>query len=1854
MITCPNKNLQEWKDLVSQVGEARAGLLWVMVDGDTSKLDEVNYDLKSVNILQSDKAKQIFEKGKKNNWDLNKILTELAIPKEQKELILDSGKTKLDDIVTDLLANFSYTVEINTAKQQVSLGYGYRDQQEVSDIEYNSITTKEEKWDDETYRKVDIDGSLYFRDINGRYYSIPHNPKIPTQHYSNLTVNEDFYENNPDWEYREMRITTPLITPSIKGHAQFAEDNDIGWFRAWYNKKTGEVHVLEIQSDLFQKGRDKKDLVSKPNKFYRVVNVDLGEETGFLPTSYTEQVEEYEGKHRVIPNKYGNFKKSKIAETSASKSIGAALMGNWSASGHPQIGNFYVYEISDTPDVDLSNEENYDFKQLQEVRYRKPVNGKLVGNIHLTPEISNLFTENYNLFSEDYGITKHYELLDEYEKKYGIRPYDKEKGSTEKVIEDFNKFQDRWYKNFTINLERKLQDIHNRYDESFKQNQFLQLLNKDSNWVTFFIKSIIQDSAKKGYEKVLFPRLDTIIQIESKGKFKTYAEAEKFYKTPEWVKKNDEAKKKLDEARALTRKSEQWLKWVSEGNTWQTEETYKDSEFEAWKKDRVSKAYEQWHSLQPSLLNTAKFYENELANRLDDIVGGNKNNRGKGIWALNQITDEYGNTWNEIVIDNKSSERILFSKKPQPRKEPNDLHSKLTAKDIYGKRYIQPIGNTGQYRILKDWKSKGLEIVKKLENEYPGVLSWKTVNNEVIISVNPQMGLKFKSEGLSLEDMGITEDEYRKYIYDNDNSIYKKYIGDKFSTSSILENIYKYKGLASTEGKLAKFLLDIQNKNKTVTVRILDKFTEKDVEGPETTEAFISYDKNRITLSRENIEKFGDARFTQTFLHEMLHSYTLYPFYMDVKKLNSKELNFRRDIESIYRTAKKYTKNPGMYGFTNEQEFISEIMTNPSFRQEIKSLKLNIWQRILKFITDYFNGNFNFDYSLEDIEDRIFKFLDTIDEVKIEKNLAREVRIRQQVDKDTKPKKEQKESAFEKEFVFFTRRVNRLERELNKYEEGTPQYNQRKTELDSIKDKLAKANEEQSEKGFLELGSHMLSRAAAFISMLETDKASVSKENLLFTINTLGTFKDFPGLETEANALFRRIYPFLSEHTLEVINNYRTEGEPITQAMVDNQDKDISPFTKGVGALSDLANYIGRTIGSLIKSAQNKASSKNKQLVKVVQENVDKLEKFAKSNGMKLEEVYEMLIDETDDDIQLVSPYINGKENPKWEVLNRPENKEVKDFYDFYRKTLQGAESNLPYKVPKNHIPNIAKTDIKYRLQNLLKVEDVLIDAFRTTEDLHADMVPDMFRAKLDKSKKSRDLGASILEFAAYSNMHNELSKALPEVRLLQEQILYKQMDNGIVVERKYVKSTDPKTKINAKESNLYKMVDTVIDMQLKGKMSKDTFTPIKTKEIKDAEGNVIGYKQVKIDNVLDLGLRYNSLLRIGLSPITAVANVSFGNMANIIEAVGGRFFGLRDLKNATNIFFSQIDYVSDKKESELYKWLESLNPLQELDDYNLSDQVRLKKMTPEKAQEMMYSLQKKGELYLQSRTMLAVLIKEGYITKNGKTEPKGKNLLLTEEELKELVKNGKLSQADVNKINAEKSKLSDKIQRLNQMIHGRYSQREAATLQQKVIYRMMIQFRKWIPSAIEARFGERQYDNRLGDVIEGRYRTFWNLVTNLNDTINRLKSGELTDLEIYNMKKNLIEITILAASILGYAWLHGGDDDEDKKRRKNPYVKTLLTLTDRVAGDLGFFYNPANYTNLAKNAMPIAKTADDLRKVVMNIPYAFYIGEWKIKQGSLKGSNKFYESGKKVLIGLKPLQDMQKLFNDNPLDEFH
>lgn len=78
--------------------------------------NQVNYLLKSANALQSDKVRN----PKNNLQGFYNDLQKQGVPNQQIEIIKSlnpEGKTK-EELLTELLANYSYTVEINTAKNQ--------------------------------------------------------------------------------------------------------------------------------------------------------------------------------------------------------------------------------------------------------------------------------------------------------------------------------------------------------------------------------------------------------------------------------------------------------------------------------------------------------------------------------------------------------------------------------------------------------------------------------------------------------------------------------------------------------------------------------------------------------------------------------------------------------------------------------------------------------------------------------------------------------------------------------------------------------------------------------------------------------------------------------------------------------------------------------------------------------------------------------------------------------------------------------------------------------------------------------------------------------------------------------------------------------------------------------------------------------------------------------------------------------------------------------------------------------------------------------------------------------------------------------------------------------------------------------------------------------------------------------------------------------------------------------------------------------------------------------------------------------------------------------------------------------
>lgn len=859
------------------------------------------------------------------------------------------------------------------------------------------------------------------------------------------------------------------------------------------------------------------------------------------------------------------------------------------------------------------------------------------------------------------------------------------------------------------------------------------------------------------------------------------------------------------------------------------------------------------------------------------------------------------------------------------------------------------------------------------------------------------------------------------------------------------------------------------------------------------------------------------------------------------------------------------------------------------------------------------------------------------------------------------------DNKYKTQYVYFTRRLARLKQELKSKPSTSEAAIKLNREITEITNKLEEAKKTQSKQSFIDLGNSLLSNIESYLEGLKYNKIKLKIKDINYTREVLDVFSDFTGLKIDPRDLYDKLSPFIDKIALEEINTYSTEDFEITREILDNQIEDINRARAGVGALSDLADYLGRTIGSIIKAAQNRISTTNKKLTEQVQEEVDLLKNYSKKNGISGNDIYKPFIQDLYGTTVLTREYTSEyyelrnkafrnlksedailiRDGKRWlqnntvyneydrpvptnskyynldykKIQNTPE---LKRFYDFHQKITIEAKNKLPVEIGEDFIANIKSTVItdvlngdkkllsglKEGLQNIIKIKSFTKDQFVSDENQVADVIPIKYVAKISAEEKSKDLGESLLAFSSFANSYEEMSDVLPQTRLLQEEIKKKQ----------YIKSSSPGVKILGENSNIYKIVEGYIKTQVKGENKLEEGKLLIGKSY-DEDGNIVKEKYVLASDVVDFGLKYNSLLRIGLNPINAVANVLIGDIGNIIEGFGNRFYSLRNLNTATNIFFKQ----NMKEDSVVNHLLEELNPLQEMDEYTAMDKVRIKgKLSGEGIKNIMYKPQQMGEKFLQSRTMLAMMLKDELITPSGELTKR----------YKDLSKEGK-------------SRLTDKIQRLNQSIHGRYSIRDAAILQQNVIFRATTQFRKWIPAAIESRFGGYQYDNRLGIDIEGRYQTAFRLLfKDLGGTIKKLQSGKLTDLEVYNMRKNIMESLILLGTILMYAGLKGGDDD--KKWRKDPLVKFSLGQLDRISGDLLFFYSPSDYNRLASNAVPLSKTVGDIIRVATYVPYIFYDAGKKetYQSGIRKGENKLYSRLGSLIPGFKPIGETARLWN--------
>jgi len=1815
--------------------------------------NQIDFRLKAVEILLSDKAKQIFEKGERAKWDLNKILTELAIPKEQKQIILDLGKTNIEDITTSLLSSYSYTVKINTSKTSFS-------EKQIKDFQNDYGVTREKA----------IESLGNYSD------NVPN-----TQYYSNLTV-------PGGTNYTENEIATPDITPSIKGHAQFSTNNGIGWFRSddkqrfttfdrqleqtfelngdiykevedgWNLSKTykndKEIkfrefekaglekqeqniitpktrRILELQSDLFQKGRDKDNLINKRDQYSTkedLINDVIGN------TKITE--EEFDAlPGEIIPTYYKS-----VDSTNLSKTFSSAQ--------------------------DVRDSEMYSEKR-----------GHYVTKVYKGREIGG-----FNLSSGEVFV----------QKKFGKRD------STE--------------------------------------NQFLQLLNKDSNWVTFFVKSIIQDSAKKGYEKVLFPSGNTASKVEGHTTLEEFKK-QKENRIKELEEQNKNSKLLLEGIELITesdfyeknnmfyvrnkkvsditygssskKRTEEILKEQKQSLKIKIDNKEKnDTEINQLKQELERVETEGFGALKPIY----NFYENTVTNILK-----------KQGYSPQQVTDEYGNTWNEVTILPKQLNNILLQR--------NEANKIIGQANIKAMSVLVDAINQKQDTLPHEYAHHYISWFRDTAIVQEGIKRWGS--EEALVQSIGEQVVERKGEALAWWKNFI------KWIMNEFSSLSElkrdeitKVLTDAFLTRENLNTsekqqqakpVQKGPTKSNESGQMKMFQLkEAENKRKQMTEeakQLLYQYAKVNGIKIEYVDQVLDDNGNDVVSFYDNVKKViqinKNLADDSTLPEELGHHLSLALGLDHVLIKRALNLIGRLDYKNLLGQdyVDAYEGNTDLLKLEYLGKLISKQINNPKLPDELKSENgVKIWETIknaVKAFIKLFKGNNNLEQELDNVVNELSSMINSGKNVNNNGDGGLKVKM-WQINNNVSGSKTDKKSKlvsqeYRSQYIYFKRRIVELERKNSKIRSEASKTNsdyrnnvvflRNVSDIAKIQSALVQAVNENNQLELMELSYEIIDNIKqTIVKFGETNNPDLSK--LDKTLEVLNLFSNYGPVKTDVYELKKSINKYLVAYAQKAA--VALIGKNVPKEVFEKEfiDTDINFLEKGFGTLASVQNYVAKTAGLLIKKYQAIEEQENRASYEKISAAVEKLTKYAKNNGIPLKNMYDIFIqnfknttvltkefnsdfynliqkiyeDKSKDPntaIKKIATYdANRPAGDRWVPKNRTlyDNKEYKQirstpelwaFYNFFKDTMKDLNDNsIPIvALNENFIPNmrektlmsIFKSDDSFQekfkgsISNILGLEPFANDESKDylfDSDLMKNQIPLKYLASISADSKSKNLGEILLRFSYFANSYKNMNEVLPQVNLLKE----------IVDNQEFIKSNNDNSVTSGSNTNTGAIVQAFIDMQVLGKKKNtDTFK--------------IGDTTIPAGAFIDWMMKYTSLLRIGLNPFNAVSNVAIGNVSNIIEAVGGRHFNVGGYMKALSTYTK--DFASSKSKTNMLSKI--FNPLIEMDDYENLAKLKLGSQewysfvtNRERLENLMYAPQRHGERQLQTSTMIAIFRKQKVTTKSGESismwEAFDENGVWNES-----LMGYKLS-------NDEIFKMTSKIHAVNKMIHGRYSAKDAAALTQNAYFRAVFQFKKWIPAAIEARIGGKRSDNILGDT-EGRYHTLgrkvlgklipgkefnpfvalYNLAMPLIASEKLIKSGKFTETDVYNMRKNMSELIIIAAIMLFKA---GFDDDDKKKKASYKYTMRILS---QLSKDVTYFYDPQEGLNLLGSGAPILKTAGDIRKMLWTIP-AIWTDDDEINRGRHKNEDPFYAASTDLLPLYKPFADFGRLWNTSSYQE--
>ena len=609
--------------------------------------------------------------------------------------------------------------------------------------------------------------------------------------------------------------------------------------------------------------------------------------------------------------------------------------------------------------------------------------------------------------------------------------------------------------------------------------------------------------------------------------------------------------------------------------------------------------------------------------------------------------------------------------------------------------------------------------------------------------------------------------------------------------------------------------------------------------------------------------------------------------------------------------------------------------------------------------------------------------------------------------------------------------------------------------------------------------------------------------------------------------------------------------------------------------------------------------------------------------------------------------------NPAYEQIQK--DPKLKKAYDTLLEVKGELDSKIPKKTNLYKLPQVSKTTLD-RLINgrgfkeipelvkqefVSRVDDVEFgdqESIFNKDGVELKFIPIHYLKSLENTDDiSRNIGGIFLNYAEMAENFVEMSSIAPQLELILDE----------VGDLKFKSGFKGKTK-EGLESNVYKMLKGFMDEHLYGK-EKEAIT----QEVFGVEVNI-----TKVMNNVNRWVRNTNLINNWFTMATnLITSESWRKIEDIIgqhTTQESSFFALKEFINY--LPSSVVDKYKVMKTNKLSLILERFKVM---DDVKGQFANMDKSQAVKAAVSLPYLGYEMGDFKVKAHMTISMLDNIRFIDGEWQNRQTYLSKATTPEQKKQLQEtwSNNRDKSLWNAYTVEGSKLKHsvpqelelevitKIRTVGSRLDGMISETDRAAIHRHVYAQLFATHRNWLFQGVQDRFNPYVWDYSIGEMTGGRYRTAYNLASNLFKEAIEKKNipdlianwNNLEDFEKRNIYGVLLDQVYVATAFVFYLMMNALADDD---KEDSYFIESMAYLSSRLLLEQSALVPVSILTGnipmvsemmaVMESPIPAARQLELLTDI-----YGWFDGT-EVERGAYKGMSKRTKKLLKLIPGVK------------------